>query len=53
MDDVNKSGSHELRPLDSTNNIGLRMIQMILSHEPIDDPTLGSLACKGIKKIYT
>ena len=35
MDDVNKSGSHELRPLDSMNNIGLRMIQMILGHEPM------------------
>ena len=35
MNDMNNSGSSELRPLDSMNNIGLRIIQMILGHEPM------------------
>ena len=30
---MNKSGSYELRPLDSMNNIGLKMIGMILYRE--------------------
>ena len=33
MKDMNNSGSYELRPLNGMNNIGLRMIQMILVHE--------------------
>ena len=32
---MNNLGSYELRPLDSMNNIGLRMIQIILGHEPM------------------
>ena len=35
MDDMNKLRSYELRPLDSMNNIVLRMIRMILGHEPM------------------
>ena len=35
MDDMNNSGSYELRPLDAMNNIGLSMIQMIFHHEPM------------------
>ena len=35
MDDMNNSGSYELRTLYAMNNIGLRMIQMILGHEPM------------------
>ena len=39
MDDVNNSGSHDLKPLDTMNYLGLRMIWMILCHElkPVDD----------------
>ena len=35
MDDMNNSGSYELRPLDAMNNVGIRMICMILGHEPM------------------
>ena len=35
MDDMNNSVSYELRPLDAMNNIGLKMIYMILGHEPM------------------
>ena len=39
MDDVNDSGSHELKPLDTMNYSGLWMIWIILRHElkPLDD----------------
>ena len=32
---MNDSKSYELRPVDSMNNSGLRMIQAILGREPI------------------
>ena len=35
MDDMNNSGCYELRPLDAMKNIGLRVICMILGHEPM------------------
>ena len=35
MDDMNNLGSYELRPIDAMNNIGLRMIGIILGREPI------------------
>ena len=35
MHDMNNSGSYELRLLDAMNNIVLRIIQMILGHEPM------------------
>ena len=35
MDDMNNSGSYELRPLHDMNNIRLRMIKMILGREPM------------------
>ena len=34
MDDMNNSGSYELRPLDAKNNLEIRMIWTILDHEP-------------------
>ena len=39
MDDMNDSGSHELKPLDAMNYSRLRMIWMILHDElkPLDD----------------
>ena len=39
MDDMNDSGSHELKPLDTMNYSGLWMIWMILRDElkPLDD----------------
>ena len=33
VDDMNDLGSHELRPLDAMNNLGLRVIWMILGWE--------------------
>ena len=33
MDDMNDSGSHELKALDAMDNLGLWMISMILGHE--------------------
>ena len=35
MDDMNNLESSKLRPLDAMNNIGLRMIQIILGGEPM------------------
>ena len=32
---MNDLGSCDIRPLDAMNNLGLRMICMILGHEPI------------------
>ena len=39
MDEMNDSGSHELKPLDVMNYLGSWMIWMILCHElkPLDD----------------
>ena len=33
MDDMNDLGCHELKPLDSMNNLGLLVILMILGYE--------------------
>ena len=35
VDDMNDSKSHDLKPLNAMNNLGLRMIWMILGHEPM------------------
>ena len=35
VDDINDAGSRDLRPLDSMNNLGLRIIWMILGCEPM------------------
>ena len=39
VDDMNDSGSHELKPLDTMNCLGMWIIWMILRHElkPLDD----------------
>ena len=49
---------HQLNALDAMNNFGLQLIRMTLGCElrafdAIDNPTLSSLASKGINKIYT
>ena len=35
MDDINNLRSYKLRPLNAMNNLGLRMIQIILGCEPM------------------
>ena len=43
MDDMNSLGSYEMRPLDAMNNLGIRMIWMILSHEPMSLNVMNNL----------
>ena len=33
IDDLNNSGSHELRPINAMNKLGIQVIWVILSHE--------------------
>ena len=35
VDDMNNSVSYDLRPPDAMNSLGLRIISMILGHEPM------------------
>ena len=44
VNDMNYSGSRDLRPLDAMNNSRLRMISMILIREPMDLNAMNNLA---------
>ena len=43
MDDMNILGSYEMRPLDAMNNLGIRMIWMILGHKPMSLNVMNNL----------
>ena len=46
MDDKNNSRCYKLKPLDTMNNIGLRMIRMILGHEPMNLNAMNSIGLR-------